>query len=47
MVREVIRMVDFAEYKRNQAPPVLKVTPRTFGPDRRMPMAHRYHPEKK
>jgi NAD+ synthase (glutamine-hydrolysing) len=41
-VRRVVRMVDAAEYKRKQAPPVLKVTGRAFGSGRRMPIAQRY-----
>ena len=40
----VIRLVDAAEYKRKQAPPVLKVTARAFGAGRRMPIAQRYRP---
>jgi hypothetical protein len=36
-------MVDAAEYKRKQAAPVLKVTPRAFGTGRRMPIAQRYN----
>ena len=31
----VIRMVDRAEYKRRQAPPGIKITPKAFGRDRR------------
>lgn len=42
VVEAVVRMVDFAEYKRKQAPPVLKVTARAFGSGRRMPIAQRY-----
>jgi len=41
-VRRVVAMVDAAEYKRKQAAPVLKVTPRAFGAGRRMPIAQRY-----
>jgi NAD+ synthetase len=41
-VRRVVRMVDAAEYKRRQAAPVLKVSPRAFGTGRRMPIAQRY-----
>jgi NAD+ synthase (glutamine-hydrolysing) len=39
-VRRVTRMVDRNEYKRRQAPPGVKVTPRAFGRDRRYPMTH-------
>ncbi len=41
VVRRVVNMVALAEYKRRQAPPVLKVTARAFGPGRRMPIACR------
>jgi len=43
-VRETVRMVDLAEYKRRQAAPVLKATSRAFGTGRRMPIAQRYAP---
>jgi NAD+ synthase (glutamine-hydrolysing) len=42
VVDEVIAMVDRAEYKRRQAPPGIKITPRAFGRDRRMPITNRY-----
>ena len=42
VVHRAVRMVDAAEYKRKQAAPVLKVTPRAFGTGRRMPIAQRY-----
>jgi NAD+ synthase (glutamine-hydrolysing) len=42
MVGEVIRMVDRAEYKRRQAPPGVRITPRAFGKDRRLPITNRY-----
>ena len=42
VVRDVINMVTFAEYKRRQAPPVLKVSPRAFGSGRRIPIACRW-----
>ncbi|MCF7915168.1 MAG: NAD+ synthase [Spirochaetaceae bacterium] len=38
-VREVLRLVGRNEYKRRQAPPVLKVSTRAFGTGRRMPIA--------
>lgn len=41
-VRAVLRMIDAAEYKRRQAPPGVKITPRAFGKDRRMPITNRY-----
>jgi NAD+ synthase (glutamine-hydrolysing) len=43
-VKRVIHLVDASEYKRRQAPPGIKVTPRAFGRDRRMPIANRYRP---
>jgi len=42
MVRRVLRMVDHAEYKRRQGPPGIKITPKAFGRDRRMPITNRY-----
>jgi NAD+ synthase (glutamine-hydrolysing) len=41
-VVDVMRMVDRAEYKRRQAPPGVKITPRAFGKDRRLPITNRY-----
>lgn len=42
LVRKVIEMVDRSEYKRRQGPPGIKVTPRAFGKDRRMPITNKY-----
>jgi len=42
MVRRVIRMVDRNEYKRRQSPPGVKVSPRAFGKDWRLPISNRY-----
>lgn len=42
IVKKVIRMVDQSEYKRRQAAPGVKITPRAFGKDRRMPITNRY-----
>jgi NAD+ synthase (glutamine-hydrolysing) len=42
IVSEVLRMVDRAEYKRRQAPPGVRITPRAFGKDRRLPITNRY-----
>ena len=44
VVKRTITMVDRSEYKRRQAPPGIKITPRNFGRDRRMPIANRYRP---
>jgi len=43
-VRKVIAMVIRSEYKRRQAPPGVKITPRALGKDRRMPITNRYSP---
>ena len=42
VVDRVMRMVDAAEYKRRQAPPGIKITPRAFGRDRRLPITNRF-----
>ena len=42
LVRRVITLVHRSEYKRRQAPPGVKVSPRAFGRDRRLPIANRY-----
>ncbi|MHB8742541.1 MAG: NAD+ synthase [Sulfuricaulis sp.] len=41
-VREVLRMVDRNEYKRRQAAPGVRITPRAFGRDRRYPVTSGY-----
>lgn len=41
-VERVYRLVDRSEYKRRQCPPGIKITPRAFGKDRRMPITNRY-----
>ena len=41
-VANVLRMVDHSEYKRRQAPPGVKITPRAFGRDRRLPITNRF-----
>jgi len=42
-VRRVIKMVDMSEYKRRQGPPGIKITPRAFGKDRRLPITNRFN----
>ena len=42
LVRRVVTLVDRAEYKRRQAPPGVRVTPKAFGKDRRLPITNRY-----
>jgi NAD+ synthase (glutamine-hydrolysing) len=41
-VRRAARLVDTSEYKRRQAPPGVKITPRAFGRDRRLPITNRF-----
>lgn len=41
-VRRVVRLCDMSEYKRRQAPPGVKITPRAFGRDRRLPLTNRF-----
>ncbi len=42
VVDEVVRMVDRSEYKRRQAAPGIRITPKAFGRDRRLPITNRY-----
>jgi NAD+ synthase (glutamine-hydrolysing) len=42
IVDQVIAMVDRAEYKRRQAPPGIKISPKAFGRDRRLPITNRF-----
>jgi NAD+ synthase (glutamine-hydrolysing) len=42
VVRRVTRLVDIAEYKRRQCPPGVRVSPKAFGKDRRMPITSGY-----
>ncbi len=42
LVRDIIRKVDRNEYKRQQAAPGLRITPKAFGVGRRFPIAHRF-----
>jgi len=42
LVHRVIEMVDKNEYKRRQAPPGIKISPKAFGKDRRMPITNRF-----
>jgi NAD+ synthase (glutamine-hydrolysing) len=44
MVKEVVRLVDLNEYKRRQAPPGVRITPKAFGKDRRLPICNFYRP---
>jgi NAD+ synthase (glutamine-hydrolysing) len=42
LVRDIVRKVDRNEYKRQQAAPGLRITPKAFGVGRRFPIAHRF-----
>ena len=42
IAKRVIDMVNRNEYKRRQSPPGVKITPRAFGRDRRLPLATKY-----
>ncbi len=42
MVKRTAQLVDKSEYKRRQAPPGIKITPRAFGRDRRLPITNRF-----
>jgi len=45
MVTKVARLVDRSEYKRRQTAPGIKITPRDFGRDRRLPITNRFREE--
>lgn len=45
ITEDIIKRIDKSEYKRRQAPPGLKITPKAFGPGRRMPLTNLYHLE--
>ncbi len=42
IVDEVVRLVDRSEYKRRQAAPGIRITPKAFGRDRRLPITNRF-----
>lgn len=42
LVRKVLKMVNVAEFKRYQTPPILRVSPKAFGMGRRMPIVGKY-----
>ena len=44
IVHRVVSMVDRNEYKRRQSPPGVKITPKAFGKDRRLPITNHYRP---
>jgi NAD+ synthase (glutamine-hydrolysing) len=41
-VKRVMTMVDHSEYKRRQSPPGVRITPRAFGKDRRLPITNKF-----
>ncbi|CAB5019302.1 MAG: NAD+ synthase [Actinobacteria bacterium] len=43
VIEQVIRLVDRSEYKRRQSPPGVRVTPKAFGKDRRLPITNRWY----
>jgi len=43
-VNDVVNKITFSEYKRRQAAPGLKVSPRAFGMGRRIPVAQQFRP---
>ncbi len=44
VVDQVVELIDRAEYKRRQAPPGIRISPRAFGKDRRLPITNLYRP---
>jgi NAD+ synthase (glutamine-hydrolysing) len=42
MVARIVRLIDVAEYKRRQSPPGVRVSPKAFGKDRRLPITNHY-----
>jgi NAD+ synthase (glutamine-hydrolysing) len=45
IVKKVGRLIDLSEYKRRQGAPGIKITPKAFGRDRRMPITNAYREE--
>ena len=43
-VKKIVKLVDNSEYKRRQGPPGIKITPKSFGKDRRLPITNCYEP---
>ncbi|MBN2098956.1 MAG: NAD(+) synthase, partial [Dehalococcoidia bacterium] len=43
VVERTVRLIDSSEYKRRQAPPGIKITPRAFGRDRRLPITNQFN----
>ena len=47
LLKHTLRLVDRSEYKRRQAPPGVKISPRAFGRDWRLPIVNRFAPYQK
>ena len=45
VVRRVVRLIQLNEYKRRQAPPGVRITPRSFGKDWRYPITSGFRPK--
>jgi NAD+ synthase (glutamine-hydrolysing) len=45
VVRKVVRLIQLNEYKRRQAPPGVRITPRSFGKDWRFPITSGFRPK--
>ncbi len=45
LVYRIVGMIDGAEYKRRQAAPGIRISTRSFGKDRRLPITNRYRPK--
>ena len=43
-IKKIVTLVDNSEYKRRQGPPGIKITPKAFGKDRRLPITNSYEP---
>ena len=44
-VRQIVRLIQLNEYKRRQAPPGVRITPRAFGKDWRYPLTSAFRPK--
>ena len=42
LVTRILKMVNVAEFKRYQTPPILRVSPKAFGMGRRMPIVGKH-----
>lgn len=41
-VEQIVRLVDFSEYKRKQSPPVIRISSKAFGSGRRIPIVQKW-----